>query len=183
MSERTSPHGNPAPQREPVEERPRTTNAYAPPEYFARQQNPEEENPSTTNAYAPPEYFARQQNPARQPVPAQRNPAPPPSFDPSGPDPLPPFDPEEERRMTEVYAPPEQMGIEVDAQRFLSAQRLYPQRYETARTGADMPEAAPVYAAPPPREEPRMGAVYAGPPAPEPKKSLLERLFGRRKKP
>lgn len=177
MSERINPRGNPAPQSDPGIE-----------------------SPSMMSAYAPPEYFA------------ERNTEP-------------QFDPWEERRMTEVYAPPELMRPAMDARQNPSAQRLYPQRYEENRfdpaprvpdeepcfasvyagppiPGPDEPRTAPVYAAPPiPRpDEPRTAPVYAAPPIPgpneprrtpvpaapsssRPKKGLLERLFGRRKKP
>lgn len=183
MSERINPRGNPAPQSDPGIESPSMMSAYAPPEYFARQRYPAEEKLLTTSAYAPPEYFA------------ERNTEP-------------QFDPWEERRMTEVYAPPELMRPAMDARQDPSAQRLYPQRYEENRPDPDPrvsdgePCFAPVYAAPPAPgpDEPRTAPVYAAPPIPgpneprrtpvpaapsssRPKKGLLERLFGRRKKP
>ena len=183
MSERINPRGNPAPQSDPGIESPSTTSAYAPPEYFARQRHPAEEKLLTTSVYAPPEYFA------------ERNTEP-------------QFDPWEERRMTEVYAPPELMRPAMDARQNPSAQRLYPQRYEenrfdpAPRVSDGEPCFAPVYAAPPAPgpDEPRTAPVYAAPPIPgpneprrtpvpaapspsKPKKGLFERLFGRRKKP
>ena len=110
--------------------------------------------------------------------------------------------------MTEVYAPPELMRPAMDARQNPSAQRLYPQRYEenrfdpAPRVSDGEPCFAPVYAAPPAPgpDEPRTAPVYAAPPIPgpneprrtpvpaapsssRPKKGLLERLFGRRKKP
>lgn len=166
MSERTNPRGNPAPQSDPVTESPSMKNVYAPPEYFARQRHPAEEKLLTTSAYAPPEYFA------------ERNTEP-------------QFDPWEERRMTEVYAPPELMRPAMDARQDPSAQRLYPQRYEENRPDPDPrvsdgePCFAPVYAAPPVPgpNEPRRTPVPAAPSPSKPKKGLFERLFGRRKKP
>ena len=134
----------------------------------APQSDPVTESPSMKNVYAPPEYFA------------ERNTEP-------------QFDPWEERRMTEVYAPPERMRPAMDARQDPSAQRLYPQRYEENRPdpdprvsdgepcfasvyagppipGPDEPRTAPVYAAPPiPRpDEPRTAPVYAAPPVPGP---------------
>lgn len=163
MSERTNPRGNPAPQSDPVTESPSMKNVYAPPEYFARQRHPAEEKLLTTNAYAPPEYFTEPQS-----------------------DPW-----EEERRMTEVYAPPELMRPAMDARQNPSAQRLYPQRYEENRPDPDPrvsdgePCFAPVYAAPPVPgpNGPRRTPVPAAPSPSRLKKGLLERLFGRRKKP
>ena len=151
MSERTNPRGNPTPQSDPVTESPSMKNVYAPPEYFARQRHPAEEKLLTTSAYAPPEYFA------------ERNTEP-------------QFDPWEERRMTEVYAPPELMRPAMDARQDPSAQRLYPQRYEENRPDPDPrvsdgePCFAPVYAAPPVPgpDEPRTAPVYAAPPVPGP---------------
>ncbi len=149
----------------------------------APQSDPGIESPSMMSAYAPPEYFA------------ERNTEP-------------QFDPWEERRMTEVYAPPELMRPAMDARQNPSAQRLYPQRYEqnrpdpAPRVSDGEPCFAPVYAAPPVPgpDEPRTAPVYAAPPVPgpneprrtpvpaapspsKPKKGLFERLFGRRKKP
>ena len=132
----------------------------------APQSDPVTESPSMKNVYAPPEYFA------------ERNTEP-------------QFDPWEERRMTEVYAPPELMRPAMDARQDPSAQRLYPQRYEENRPDPDPrvsdgePCFAPVYAAPPVPgpNEPRRTPVPAAPSPSKPKKGLFERLFGRRKKP
>lgn len=209
MSERINPRGNPAPQSDPGIESPSTTSVYAPPEYFARQRHPAEEKLLTTNAYAPPEYFAERNTPS-QSDPGTESPsmmsayAPPEYFAERNTEPQ--FDPWEERRMTEVYAPPELMRPAMDARQDPSAQRLYPQRYEENRPDPDPrvsdgePCFAPVYAAPPipGPDEPRTAPVYAAPPIPgpneprrtpvpaapsKPKKGLFERLFGRRKKP
>ena len=130
----------------------------------APQSDPVTESPSMKNVYAPPEYFA------------ERNTEP-------------QSDPWEERRMTEVYAPPELMRPAMDAWQNPSAQRLYPQRYEenrfdpAPRVPDEEPCFAPVYAAPPipGPNEPRRTPVPAAPS--KPKKGLFERLFGRRKKP